>query len=170
MLDFLSAYGGVIMKRRDFLSVVGIVAAGGILWRSTREPDKPKRDTPKRYRPLPAKRGAPVKIWIDSPACKGRRQCRGCRTDIAFQQKLATFFVMPPGWPACPHGITADNLPPVQVDPPTQRARERVAICDACPDECRMKHGKRCERIRVAKRAGVTCPRVPSSWPPAESA
>ena len=97
-----------------------------------------------------------MKVWIESPACKGRQQCGGCRTDARYQVKLMQFFEMPDCWPACPFGFTADNLPVVDGDPvfPGQR-RE---ICQKCGWSCGLDKRKGCYVRRFLRTERSTCP------------
>jgi len=114
---------------------------------------------------------ATKKTWIESPACKGRKQCRGCRCDERFQAKLPEYFVMPDGWPDCPFGITAETVPDPP-DAPVYPARRRE-ICQRCGWACGLDQRSGCYVRRFLATARSTCPEghwraEPDPAPPTE--
>ena len=94
--------------------------------------------------------------FTNSPHCGCHAHCRACRTDPTWRLSAGAPDI-------CPHGVTADDLPPVTevlVSAGSPLAVERLAVCDACDDgDCGIKHQTNCRRRAILSRANFQCPR-----------
>jgi hypothetical protein len=71
-------------------------------------------------------------LFTETPICKGRQNCRICRTDQKFRDNMKQHFEVPDDFDTvCPHGVTEANLPPPPpfIESPACEAR---MSCHAC--------------------------------------
>ena len=98
--------------------------------------------------------------WYDSTHCTTRAACRLCRGRASFREWIvATFDGVADCDFECRYGVTLASLPARPQSPARSLGRARLAICEVCDADCRMKHGKPCERTAVARRPDNHCPR-----------
>ena len=142
------------MNRRSLLAIpaAGLAIIFGSHYLFDNEP--PQKPKP----PKPKPRRIPVKEWIRSAACKGRKQCYACRTDVKFQAQLAKYFVVPEGWPKCPHGFTDEDHPEVSLVGLPKWIQDRLTVCPCKKaHECSIGFATRCYRLSVLKRPRFSC-------------
>lgn len=85
--------------------------------------------------------------FTDSGHCKCRAHCPGCLTDADFRKSHGVA-------DGCPHGVTADEFPPVR--DLASMAATRLAICKACDNQdCGMKHRTDCQAMALLGRPGA---------------
>lgn len=56
-----------------------------------------------------------MRNYTETLHCQCRAHCRACRTDAQWRDRVRLSFSVPADWDmVCPHGVTADSLPPPQ--------------------------------------------------------
>ena len=90
------------------------------------------------------------KAFTATQHCQVRVHCPACRTSAEWRQAVGAPEI-------CPHGVTAEQIPP-PVDT-AAIARSRRAICDPCNQaDCPAKRWTKCQRTARLSRPQFHCP------------